>query len=210
MSAISSPAEKRVYLEDISWKTYMSIVSSGDQQGRITYDRGILEIMSPSKIHEQIRWLIGRMIEAFAEESDIDLCIVGSTTFCREDLNRGIEADECYYINHTDLIRSKEEIDLSTDPAPDLAVEIDISRTSTGKLDIYAAIGVAEVWRYCEGALHIHVLNQAGVYEESDGSVALPRFPIGEMVTSVANYGTIRESQIVRRFRASLSAEPRS
>ncbi len=114
----------------------------------MAYDQGVLEIMSPSMRHETIKRLIGRMVEMFTLELDIEIRSVSSTTFNREDLEKGIEADECYYIRNAESIRGIEEIDLAIHPPPDLAIEIDISRSSQIKTGIYAALQVSEVWQY--------------------------------------------------------------
>jgi hypothetical protein len=97
MSTISSPAEQRVILDNISWPTYLAILEDVEnRRGRIAYDQGVLEIMSPSKVHEQIKRLIGRIVEAFTEQLQLDVVSAGSTTFKRVDLARGFEPDECW------------------------------------------------------------------------------------------------------------------
>src|SRR5688500_10517334 len=90
MSTAPFLAEQRVILDHISWQTYVAILHDADHcRGRMTYDRGVLEIMAPSKLHENVKRLIGRMVEAFTEERNIDMVSASSTTFKREDLDRG-------------------------------------------------------------------------------------------------------------------------
>ncbi len=67
--------------------------------------------------------LIGRMVEVFTEERGIEVESAGSTTFKREDLARGLEPDECYYLQHAAAVRVKDEIDLTVNPPPDLVIE---------------------------------------------------------------------------------------
>jgi Uma2 family endonuclease len=154
------PAEQRVVLDNISWSTYLAILRDAEScRGRIAYDRGVLEIMSPSKVHEHVKRLIGRMIEAFTEELNIDIESASSTTFKREDLARGFEPDECYYIAHAGVVRGKDDIDMTVDPPPDLIIEVDISRSSLNKFGIYRALGIPEVWRYDGETLHLYVLH---------------------------------------------------
>ena len=82
-------------LDNISWSTYVAILNdSTNRRGRITYDQGVLEIMSPSKGHEKIKTLIGRMIEVFTMELSLEIESAGSTTFKRQDISRGFEPDE--------------------------------------------------------------------------------------------------------------------
>ena len=175
MRTVPFLAEQRVILDNISWQTYLAILNDADNcRGRMTYDRGILEIMAPSKLHEQVKRLIGRMVEAFTEELNIDIVSAGSTTFKREDLERGFEVDECYYIQHAADVRGKDEIDMRVDPPPDLLIEVDISRSSLNKFGIYGALGVPEVWRYNGERLQFYVLQTEGYVEVQDSSVLPP------------------------------------
>ena len=203
MSTISSPAEQRVILANIRWSTYEAILNDAEtRRGRMAFDEGVLEIMAPSKAHENAKSLIGRLIETFTEQLGIDVCSVGSTTFKREDLQKGFESDECYYIAHAAAVREKDEIDLTVDPAPDLAVEVDISRTSMGKFRIYGAIGVPEVWRYDGTSLRVYVHLQADEYQETQRSQALPQLPIDVLVDFLNQRHLQSETQIIRSFRA--------
>jgi len=108
-------------LENIRWSTYEALLDDiDDRHGRISYDRGVLEIMSPSKLHEKITELLGRLVLTFTEESALDVESVGSTTFKRQDLERGFEADKCFYIQHAEKIRAQDDIDLSVDPSAEV------------------------------------------------------------------------------------------
>src|SRR5262245_37853905 len=143
-AAIDSP---RILLQNVPWETYVQLrdVSENDHI-RMTYDRGTLELMSPLSIHEWYGRILGRCVETATMELGIDIRSGGSTTFRREDLERGLEPDECYYILNEPRVRGKDNLDLSVDPPPDLAIEVDVTRTSTGKMTIYAAIGIPELW----------------------------------------------------------------
>lgn len=81
-------------------------------------------------------------------ELDVDARRLGSKTFKREDLLKGFEPDSCFYIQHVEAISGKDEVDLNTDPPPDLVIEIDITSPSLPRLPIFAGVGVPEVWRY--------------------------------------------------------------
>ena len=201
MSIVSSPAEQRVILDNIRWPTYLAILEDvGNRRGRIAYDQGVLEIMSPSKVHEQIKRLIGRIVEAFTEESQLDVVSAGSTTFKREDLARGFEPDECYYLQNAPVVRAKDEVDLSVDPPPDLVIEVDISRSSLNKFPIYLALEVPEVWLYDGEHLRICVL-KGREYVESDQSVVLPQLPVDAMTHCLSQRATVDENQLIREFR---------
>jgi Uma2 family endonuclease len=59
-----------VLLKNISWQTYESLVNElAEQAGiRLTYDRGTLEIMTPSAPHEGSKKNLGRFVESVTEE----------------------------------------------------------------------------------------------------------------------------------------------
>lgn len=205
MSAVTSPpdrsSEQRVILDNISWATYLRILEeAGNCRGRICYDRGVLEIMSPSRLHEKIKSLILQMIRIFALELNIEIDSAGSTTLKRERLERGFEADETFWIAHADAVRGRKDVDLDVDPPPDLVVEVDISRSSMGKLGLFAAFGVPEVWRYDGNDLRISILRGEG-YTEVKESSALPRFPVAEAVRVLEECASRGETSLVRSFR---------
>ena len=71
MPAIPTMSESRILLRGIRWETYERLLDeAGDQPIRLTYDRGDLEIMTPSRRHEAWKKLASRMIEAMTEELD--------------------------------------------------------------------------------------------------------------------------------------------
>ena len=86
--------EQRFLLENVDWNFYQDILRRlGDRPVFVTYDRGSLELMSPSRRHESYGRIIGRMIEALTEELNIPIVSGGSATFRREDQDRGLEPD---------------------------------------------------------------------------------------------------------------------
>src|SRR5688572_20181416 len=168
----SSPG---VLLRGINWGLYDALVQAvGDQNIRMTYDRGALEIMPPLPIHERWSNVIGRLLESLTVELNIPMEGLGRTTFRREDLERGLEPDECYYVEHAAHVRDKDTLDLTVDPPPDLVVEVDITSRSIPKLPIYAALGVPEVWRFDHQALTCLHLGPDGEYHPSPTSRAFP------------------------------------
>src|SRR5437868_2462482 len=126
---VSRPAaEQRVILHNVGWQTYEKLLADLASQSsvRLTYDRGTLEIMSPLSEHERINRTIALLIEILAEEMNIDVEDFGSTTFKREDLARGFEPDSSFYIQNEEKVKGKDNIDLNSDPPPDLVIEVDI------------------------------------------------------------------------------------
>lgn len=201
MSTMAPGSESRVLLHEVSWSTFQALAREASG-GRLAYDRGTLEIMSPSFEHESVKKLIGRLIEVFTEELEIDVASAGSTTLGREDLDRGIEADESYYISSASLVRGKEEIELPLDPPPDLVIEVDVTSPSVNKLEICRSLGIAEVWRYYKGRLEIHVLQADGQYSIEEFSKVLPRFPVAKLTSLLGQRDSQSETQIAKSFRS--------
>ena len=78
---------------------------------------------------------------------EIGIYPLGSTTFKQPKLS-GAEPDECFYIRNIAAVMGKKRLNMAEDPAPDLIVEIDITSSSPNRLQVYADLGVAEVWIY--------------------------------------------------------------
>ena len=167
--------EQKVILHGISWETYERLLADKEDRPvpRLAYDRGVLEAMSPSVEHEGLARDIAMIVSIVAEELEIDELDAGSTTFKRQDLERGFEPDGCFYIQHERRIRGKRRIDLAVDPPPDLVIEVDITSPSLDKLPIYAHIGVPEVWRHDRESLAIFSL-EGGRYVQTAASRVLP------------------------------------
>src|SRR5258705_1908556 len=140
---------EHLLLEGISWDFYQTLLrETSERRLYMTYDEGRLEIMAPLPEHERIKTLIGGFIELISLERNIPMCRLGSTTFHRKRLAKGLEPDECYYIQHEQDVRGKKRIRLGFDPPPDLVVEVDISYRALNRERIYAAMGVPEIWHY--------------------------------------------------------------
>ena len=200
MSTISTIAEHRVLLDGVSWQTYSALVDESEHaSGRMTYDQGTLEIMSPLMPHESGKRLLGRMIEMFTLLRGIDIRSSASTTFRRTDLKRGFEADESYYIQFAAQIRSNRDIDLSIDPPPDLVVEVEMTRSAIDKLRLFASMGIPEVWRYDGKTLWIGSL-QKDKYIEAEFSHVLPDFPVELASEFLAQRFEISETELIRQF----------
>lgn len=120
METAKSPAEQRVVLRNVSWETYERLLTERDERRvpRFSYDRGVLEVMSPSAEHESVAYRIELLVAVFAGEVGVNVYGVRSTTFKREDLKRGFEPDACFYVRNEERVRGKRRIDLSLGPPP--------------------------------------------------------------------------------------------
>ncbi len=208
--ALKSPPEGRVTLRNVGWETYEQLVEEdpGRSALRFFYDRGVLEIVSPSFEHEQLARVIALLVEELAVELDIDVVGAGSTTFKREDFSRGFEPDASFYFAaNASRVRGKRRLHLDAgDPPPELVIEVDITSPSTSKLPVYASLGVAEVWRHDGDRLAILGLQddeEGGYYAEIPESAFLaPARVPGESLARFVEEGlTLGRPAWTRRVR---------
>ena len=130
----------RVIIRNVSWATYESLLKDLDNSSapRLAYDRGVLEIMSPHKGHEEINRTLAAIVEMVFEEMGSDYQNAGSTTFKKKDQERGFEPDSSFYIQNVNQVRGKKRLNMSIDPPPDLLVEVDLTNDSLNKFPLPA------------------------------------------------------------------------
>ncbi|HEY5948124.1 MAG TPA: Uma2 family endonuclease [Kofleriaceae bacterium] len=189
----SADAERRFLLSDVPWTVYVSLRDTLDTTRiRMTYLAGRLELMSPSELHEEESKLIARLLEAWAEENDIDLRGFKSTTFRSEAEARGAEPDECYTIGPK-----------AKDAPPQIAIEVIVASPLFDKLDVYAGLGVAEVWIWHSTSRNfaVHRL-RAGRYEAVTSSELLQPLDLG-LLASFVRTGE-NHTALVKSYRAAL------
>jgi len=186
MSTVMSPSpevqqpatgvgEHRVMMDNVSWETYEGLLAAlaDSSAPRLTYDRGMLEIMSPLRKHERPNRVLARVVHLLAEEWGIECEDLGSTTFRRRESKQGVEPDSCFYVQNVERIRGERELDLRVDPPPDLVIEVEITSPLVNKLPIYAGLGVPEIW-VTDGS-EVRILRlAAGKYRATEKSRALP------------------------------------
>ena len=192
LTPLSEPSH-RFILRGVSWATYQQLLDDfkDSHAAHFAYDRGVLEIMVLSTKHERPNRTLALLVEVLAEELNMDVQRLGSTTFTREDLEKGFEPDSCFYIQNEARVRGKEEIDLAIDPPPDLVIEIDITSPSLNKFPIYARIGVPEVWRYDGRQVQMFALAN-GEYVHLEQSAVFP------LLSSVGATQFLQESTRLR------------
>jgi Uma2 family endonuclease len=194
--------EPRFLLQGVAWPTYEALRDAPENYHvRMTYDRGELEIMSPSHLHERYSYLIGRLIDVWTEELNIDIQSCRTMTCKRKDLDSGFEPDNCYYVQHERRMRRKKKLNLAIDPPPDLAIEVEVSRPAIDKMPIYAAFGVPELWQFDGELLQVFELGAGGEYDLRDGSICFPQFPAARAVKVLRRLNTASETALVRSFR---------
>jgi Uma2 family endonuclease len=186
-------SDQVVALPGASWADYQRALEiRGERRWpRLTYHQDVLEYMSPSSDHESLKSRIGRLIEVFCVEKNIEFRPFGSWTLENKELGKGIEPDECY------VLGTRENPQL-----PDLAIEVMWKSGSINKLDVYKALGIAEVWIWRNHALTAFVLRD-NAYESRAVSQLLPGLVLLELASFLDRLTT---SQSMREYRSFLLA----
>jgi Uma2 family endonuclease len=180
-------AEQRVMLHGVSWQTYQNISAALEPHPsvRLTYDRGVLEIMTVSFLHEKFKGIIGDIVKTIANEMEIDFVSSGQTTFQIERKAGGFEGDDSFYFSNLEQLRQQENIDLLADPPPALVVEVDLTSPSLNKFEIFSRLGVKELWRYHDHEVTIYELVGEDFIERGD-SVFLPGVTAAKVTELIA------------------------
>jgi Uma2 family endonuclease len=175
----------RLSLAGVRYADYVDLLHARTDSGRagvrIAYDRGEVEIIVVGGTHERLKKIVDLLIETWMEEAGGEYLPSGGMTHLRADIEKGLEPDECYYVQNWQKVGGARDLDLSKDPPPDLAVEIEVSRTVLNRLPIYAAFKIPEVWRYNGTRLAVLLLQPDSTYRESSVSRAIPALPITEL-----------------------------
>ncbi len=180
-----APSVERILLQNASWETYHRL---NEEQINVAglhffYNDGDLEIRFESYKHGKYTYLLTSLINALATNLEIDLVGAGSTTFKQEKKKKGFEGDASFYFKNADVVRARDEIDLNSDPAPELVVEVDITHGSLQKFPIFAGLGVEEVWRFNGKEVKFYRLENED-YKEVAESICLPNVK-SETVTNL-------------------------
>jgi Uma2 family endonuclease len=198
-------SETRMVLENVSWETFVALAD--ERRGsvpRMTYDEGVLEMMSPKRKHEHLGRLIGRLIEAYSEIKGIEILSVASVTVKRSDLKKAYEADESYYVTNMDKVLAKEELDFEIDPPPDLVIEVELTSSAIDKLELFAAMQVREVWRHDGISVQFYRLS-GGRYEFVPESGELPGLSSDLINRYLGQRLQVGETTWIRAFRSEIS-----
>lgn len=193
-----------LFLACISWTDYQSILNEleGERRLRHAYDQGRLELMVRSLEHERPKMLWAYLIFVLAEELDLSFEPGGELTLQREDLDRGLEPDQCFWFQNAERVRGKRKLDFQVDPPPDLFLEIEVSRTILDRIDLLAALGVPEVWRINDIQCQVGVLQENGQYDWTSKSRAIAGLDVQTVAEFVKNEGAADRIKLLRTFRA--------
>ena len=200
------PGGATLVVPGVAWDDYEHLVEELNERPhlRVSYDCGRLEIMSPLLDHEGYASFFDFLVGAYADYKDIELESRGQTTWKLKALQKGVEADACYYVRNTKVIIGKIRVNLESDPPPDIAVEIDTTSDSRRKFPIYAALNVPELWIYDGKDVHIYKLT-GRKYVEISESRFLPGLTASMLAQSIELSKTEGQRTALKAFRKRLS-----
>lgn len=181
-------------LHGVTWADFQRLMElRGDSPTpRFAYLEGNLEIMSPSRAHEQIKSTLSHLVVAWCMERGLEVSAYGSWLLESKPSARGIEPDECYVVGPR------------PDPTvPDLAIEVVWSSGGIDKLEIYRSLGVREVWFWQARRLEAFAL-QGSTYAPIEVSEVLPGLTPAWLLQFVDIEPMTRA---VRQLRAAMQAE---
>lgn len=165
------PPDTRVVIADVTWEYYENFVDAiaEGENLRVAFDGKDIEVMTLGPFHESLGGIVAVFIATIATELGVEHQPVGSTTWKRKKVKRGVESDLCYYFDPAKLAAFTEAFarrsnKLDDYPNPDLAIEIDISRSKIDRPGIYAALKVPELWRFRNERFSIEQLAASGTY----------------------------------------------
>ncbi len=181
----------------VTWGEYRWLSDRRDEvcSGiRLVYDRGRLELVAPSFFHERVSRRLARCVIGLSAVLKIPVLAGGTTTFSREDLENGLEPDECFYIQHIERVRHLADIDLTVHPPPDLAIEVDHTNSTIPKEPICARLGVPELWRFDDSAVTFLIRQPDGRYQPQSNSRAFPAVNSAELSRFVMSHTHLDEA----------------
>ncbi len=191
MAKAPKPSEQRIVLEKINWQQFEALLAEmgANRATRFTYDRGRLEMMTPLAEHDRCHKLIESLILVLVDTANLRVEGYKAPTLQRRDLGIAVEPDTGYYIQHEAQMRGKLAIDLSTDPPPDIILDVSLSSSSLDRLSLYAALDIPEVWCYIsqpgddffKGTLQLYCLVDHRYIESAQG-FAFPFLPAKQIL----------------------------
>lgn len=176
------PGDGHFVFENVPWSFYLQTLEyleGAGQHARVTFDQGRMEIMTTTGWHENLKTSVARLLELYSFIKQVPIHGMGGLTCKREDMEKGLEPDECYFIGSKFVTDESGHLDLVNGPPPQLAVEVVITRTEIPKHPIFAALGIPELWRVTADSISVMSLVE-GQYVPTSKSQYLPDLDLEE------------------------------
>jgi Uma2 family endonuclease len=182
--------EQRFVMDRVTWDAYVKISEAlEDQPGlRMIYCDGRLAFVGKSRRHEWLSECLGHLVMAIAAQIGIACEPAGEATYRRREKEAGLEGDRTFHFGANALsMRGGEDYNFSTDPPPDLAIEVEVSHPADDAILAWGRAGVPEVWRFEAATSNCSFWRRRedGSYERIPHSVCLPRLYSADVVDLV-------------------------
>jgi Uma2 family endonuclease len=142
--------EQLFVLRSVGWQSYLAINDAVVHRPnlRMIYSDETLTLLTKSRVHEWYAERLAELVKALAKAFKLDWEDAGGATYRREEMNAGVEGDKTFYFGaHAKIMRGGQDIDLITQPPPDLAIEVEVTNSASAAMVVWGRIGVPEVWR---------------------------------------------------------------
>lgn len=196
---ITLPAGSEVTLRYQSWADYEALLTSRRDAAaikiRFNAHTQEISIMAPLAGHGRRIDSLVDLVKALLRSQGREWDSSHPVTLKRFQ-QAGAEPDACFYIQNWQAVLGKDRLDLSHDPPPDLAIEMDL--TSLTDLEIYQVLGVPEEWIYRLGQLSLYVLTPEGYYD-SDTSPTFPTVDVKHLLPQYGELAWVRGSSVALR-----------
>ena len=193
-----------VILSNVDWETYDQFVQETMDiivNPRFYFEKESLLIMPVMAEHESINRVIASVVDILTEEFQINSRSLGSSTYQREDIEKGFEPDSCFYFENESKIRGVKRLDMTIHPAPDLIIEVDITSLSTNRQSIFAAFGIPEIWRF-DGEIMQILRLENDKYTQIQHSLALPKVTSERLTEFVQKSETLSRLEWINEVRS--------
>jgi Uma2 family endonuclease len=189
-------------LSAVSYEQFVAITDAwGERSGlRVSFDGSRLEIMTTSRLHERWKKTLGDLIRLLTLELDISMESGGQTTFRNQFVERGLEPDDCFWIQNFESILGVDDWVAEVHQPPDLAVEIVVTQGVVDRKEIYSKLGVQELWVFDGGNLVALQLQADGAYQETERSIAFPFLDVSLLVPFLTMDSAVGETALLKQF----------
>ena len=169
-----APQDHYVHFYSVAWADYQKMreIRGERRRPKIAYLKGTLELVTTSRKHQRIKSWIGRLVEAWCLEHDVEFEPYGEWTLEDDAEEVAAEPDECYIFG----------ADQEGKDRPDLVIEVVLTAGGIRKLDIYDALCIREVWFWKKDRIEVHARRDTG-YERIAASEVLPGLDLDELLS---------------------------
>jgi len=171
--------EPHFILDGIAWSQYVAISDAlPDRPGlKLIYNAGRMTFLSPTRRHDWYAERLDDIVAAIAAGFEIEMEDAGHATYRLQGPKVGVEGDKTFYFgHHAELMRGALNIDLTTQPPPDLAIEVEVTHSADDAIAAWGRLGTPEVWRHNTDneTIRFLVRRDDATYADAPRSAAFP------------------------------------